>query len=90
MHMTTLTETVTHLKSEARERWGDRWTVEVKHFADGDFHAHAVHSRGRTGGGNLEEDRLFITDDSTVCVERVTLERRELDSEIVGAPTPRR
>ena len=33
----------------------------------------------------MEEDRLFITDDGVV-VERVTLERRELDSEPVETP----
>lgn len=86
--MSTLGDDVERLKAEARERWGDAWTVKTRHFADGDTQAFAVHSRGRTGDGLLERDRLFVSDEGDVAVERARMERREVDTDTVEAPTP--
>lgn len=78
---------VEQLKSEASERWGDHWTVETKLFADGDANAFAFRSRGRDEGGNLVHDRLFILQNGEPVVERVTMEKRELEAETLEAPT---
>lgn len=74
-------EKIDRLKQEARKRWGERWTVEARFFADGDVNAHAFQSRGQTPEGHLEQDILFITDDGDVVGERVVLEQREISSE---------
>lgn len=76
------------LKVEAAERWGDHWTVRVQHFADGDANAFAFRSRGRDEDGNLVHDRLFILDSGEPVVERVTMEKSELETETIEAPTP--
>ena len=35
-------EKIEQLKQAATERWGERWTVEARHFADGDVQVVAV------------------------------------------------
>lgn len=77
-------EAIERLQSVASERWGDRWTVEVSYFADGDFQATALQSRGRTEEGFLEHERLFVSDDGTVAAERAVVERREIENEYLG------
>jgi hypothetical protein len=84
--MSDLDAKVERLKAEASERWDNQWTVRVQHFADGDAHAFAFCSRGRDEGGNLVHDRLFILDNGETAVERVTMERSELDAETIEAP----
>jgi hypothetical protein len=86
--MSGLDAKIERLEAEASERWGDHWTVRVQHFADGDTHAFAFCSRGRDGDGNLVHDRLFLLDSGETVVERVTMERSELDTETLEAPTP--
>ena len=83
---TDIDEKIERLKAEARDRWGERWTVRVNYCADGDASAHAFRSRGRTSGGLLKEDRLFLTDEG-VAVEQVTQKSREVESEIIEAST---
>lgn len=39
------------LKAEARERWGDDWTIEQLHFADWSTSAHAFHTIGHFNEG---------------------------------------
>lgn len=77
---------IERLKTEASERWGDNWTVRVQHFADADAHAFAFTSRGRNEDGDLVHDRLFLLENGEAAVERVTMERNELDSETLEAP----
>ena len=77
---------VERLKAEASERWGDRWVVKTSHFADGDTRAHAIRSHGRNDDGNLVKDHLFILDTGEIAVERVTLQRREIENKTVEAP----
>lgn len=84
--MSDLDVKVERLKAEASERWGERWVVKTSHFADGDTRAHAIRSRGRNEDGNLVQDHLFILENGETAVERVTLERNELDSETIEAP----
>lgn len=78
---------VERLQAEATERWGDQWVVKVLQFADGDSSSHAIHSHGRDDDGNLVQDRLFILENGETVVERVTMERRELDNETIEAPS---
>jgi hypothetical protein len=80
---------VEQLKAEATERWGERWVIETLRFADGDTKAHATRSRGRNDDGNIVEDRLFVNENGDTAVERVTIERNELDSETIEAPSVR-
>ena len=84
--MTELETTVEWLKAEATERWGERWTIEVSRFADGNFNAYAMRSRGRNEDGYLVQDRLYLTDDDEVLVSRRTLESREISSEAIEVP----
>ena len=83
----TIEEKITRLKAEAHDRWGERWTVRVNYYADGDASAHAFRSWRRTSEGHLQEDRLFVFNEGEVAVERVTRESREVNSEMVEAPT---
>ena len=86
--MSDIETSIERLKAEATERWDERWTIRVQHFADGDANAFAFCSRGRNEDGDLVHDRLFILDSGETVVERVTMERNELDSETLEAPAP--
>lgn len=79
-------EEIETLKAEASARWGDKWTLRVQHFSDGDSNAFAFHSRGRDEDGHLVHDQLFILDSSEVVVERTTMESRDLYTETIEAP----
>lgn len=81
--MTELETTVGRLKTEATERWGEHWTIEVSRFADGNFNAYAMRSRGRNEDGHLVQDRLYLTDDDEVLISRRTLESREISNEAI-------
>lgn len=78
---------IERLKAEVTERWGDQWVVETFQFADGDYQCYATRSYGQNDDGYLVEDRLFISDTGETAVERVTMERREIDSETIEAST---
>lgn len=84
--MTTLDAQIERLQSEATERWGDKWVIETRRFADGDAQCNATRSHGRNDDGYLVQDQLFILDSGEVVVERVTLERRELNTKTIEAP----
>jgi hypothetical protein len=84
--MTDHESTVERLKAEATERWDDHWTVRVQHFADGDANAFAFRSRGLNEDGKLVHDRLFILENGSAAVERVTMERNELETETLEKP----
>jgi hypothetical protein len=86
--MSDLEAEVEQLRAEATERWDDQWTVRVQHFADGDANAFAFSSHGLDEDGHLVHDRLFILDSGETVVERVTMERSELETETLEAPTP--
>ncbi|EMA47798.1 hypothetical protein [Halococcus salifodinae] len=86
--MSSLDAKIDRLKAEATERWDNHWTVRVQHFADGDTNAFAFRSRGRDEDGNLVHDRLFILESGEPVVERVTMEKSELDTETLEAPAP--
>lgn len=72
------------LEAAARERWGERWTIEVRHFADGSTSAHAFRSRGRTDAGHLEKERLFIGDDGEIRADRVVEARETVEYDDLG------
>jgi hypothetical protein len=84
--MTDLDTEIERLQSEATERWGEKWTIEIRRFADGDAQANAVQSRGLNDDRHLVKDHLFILESGEVVVERVTVERRELETETIEAP----
>jgi hypothetical protein len=67
---------------------GDQWVIETLRFADGDTRAHATRSRGRNEDGHIVEDRLFVRKTGETAVERVTMERNELDTEMIETPAP--
>jgi hypothetical protein len=67
---------------------GNHWTIRVQHFADGDTNAFAFRSWGRDDDGNLVHDRLFILDSGQTVVERVTMEKSELDAETLETSMP--
>ena len=73
------------LREEARQRWGERWTLETREWADGSRRARAIHSRGRTEDGDrLKRDELTITEEGEVVVERVELyrDRKVIDTKV--------
>lgn len=85
--MSNLDAQIDRLKAEATERWGDQWVVETLHFADGDTQCYATRSYGHNDHGHLVEDRLFIGENGKTAVERVTIQREEIDNEMIESPT---
>jgi hypothetical protein len=84
--MSELETTIERLRAKAIERWDQRWTIKVSRFADGDFNAYAMRSRGKNENGHLVQDRLYLTNSDEVLVSRRTLECREISSELIEAP----
>lgn len=84
--MTNLDPQIEQLKAEATERWGNKWTIEARYFADGDAQCHAVRSLGRNDG-YLVKKRLFLLESGEFVVDKVTLERQCIDEETIEAPT---
>ena len=84
--MSDLDAQIERLKAEATERWGDKWVIETRRFADGDAQCNAIRSHGRNDDENLVQDQLFILESGEVVVEQVTLERRELNTKTLEAP----
>lgn len=71
------------LRAEARERWGDRWTIKTTEWADGTTRHRAIRSRGRVevdGESLIEQDELKFTTDGELVVERVRVEPGERHS----------
>lgn len=69
---------VKKLKTAARERWGDKWTVEVKHWADGTHQFYAYHRAGRTPSGHLREERLMFDGSGTIHHERLLVKKEQV------------
>lgn len=78
-------ERIQKLKTAAKERWGDAWTVEVKHWADGTHQCYAYHMNGRTPEGHREKEQLLFDAEGEIHHERLVqtpeelIEREELD-----------
>lgn len=85
--MSNLESQIDQLKDEATERWGDRWTIEARYFADGDAQCHAVRSFGRNGDGHIVQKRLFLLESGDFVVDKVTLEREYIEEETIEAPS---
>jgi hypothetical protein len=84
--MTDLDAQIERVKSEATERWGDKWVIKINLFADGDSQCHAMKSHGLDDDENLVQDRLYVLENGETAVERVTMEQRELNNETIEAP----
>lgn len=62
------------LKAEAQDRWGDKWTIETMHWADGDSRSLAFRSFGRQrDGGPIHCEQIMIAPDREVIVERLIM-----------------
>lgn len=88
-------EDVDRLEELARERWGERWTIETKRFADGDRQSIAYHSRGVVDADEYDEklvefERLQLTDDGAVGYDRVWIRQEAIvdvrEQELLDAP----
>lgn len=71
------------LKAAARDRWGDRWTIRVQHFATGNTKAIAFHSRGTVDrddvdGKVLDVERLQLDDDGRLGYDRVHVSPQQI------------
>jgi len=75
------------LEEAARELWGDHWSITERHFADGTTDTYAMHSKGRTDNGNLEQLRLRVDDEGRVGMTRTIFDPREtVEEEVVEHP----
>ncbi len=86
-------ERVDRLEDLAEERWGDRWTISVERYADGDvstlaYCSHGTVDREDVDGPVVEVERLQIDADGRVGYDHVhkrrdavvaVLERETLD-----------
>lgn len=59
------------LEAEARDRWGERWTIQQLHYVDGTTRAHAFRFHGKTEDDLCEEERLFLGTDGNFYVRHV-------------------
>ncbi|WP_254522049.1 hypothetical protein [Natrinema caseinilyticum] len=69
------------LERIGRDLWGDRWTIRVRHYADGTTRRFIMHSEGRIGSDDhdfdpdarvLERERIWIdVDDQQMYRDRV-------------------
>jgi len=74
---------VDRLEELAGERWGERWVIETKRFADGDRQAIAYHSRGVVDTDEYDEklvefERLQLGDAGEVGYDRVWLRQETI------------
>ncbi|WP_137290655.1 hypothetical protein [Natronorubrum halophilum] len=85
-------ETLERLEELARERWGDKWAIKQKHWADGTTSEHAYHMNGPVDVDDvdqkvLESERLWLNDDGQYVVERVQLTaKKAIDREVIADP----
>lgn len=66
------------LEDAARERWGDQWSIEQLHFADGTTSQHAYRLGGLNDAGHLRKERLFVGADGEVYYDHVLLDKAEI------------
>ncbi len=85
-------EKIALLKEIARDRWGDEWAIEQKHWADGTTSEHVYHVRGYVDvegidGRVQEKEHLWLDDEGQYVVERMQIRRETIvDREIVADP----
>lgn len=67
------------LEAAARDRWGDGWTIQQLHFADGSSQSFAYRISGQREKSNrVEKDRLFIGADGGVYHDRVVVDQEQV------------
>lgn len=66
------------LQAAARQRWGEEWAIEQRHWADGTSDAHAYHIEPTDDADVYFRDRLFVGDDGEVYHDRIRLRREEV------------
>ncbi|WP_265112258.1 hypothetical protein [Halosolutus halophilus] len=80
------------LEELARERWGEKWAIQQKHWADGSTTEHAYHMRGLVDvedvdGRVHEKELLFLNDEGQHVVERIQVQvGATVDREVVADP----
>lgn len=74
-----MTGNVEQLKAEAKDRWGEKWTIETTQWADGDSRSRALSSFGRQReGGPIRREQMMIAPDEEVTVERLLVYPEEV------------
>lgn len=87
-----MTEKFDYLEEIARERWGEKWAIEQKHWADGTTTEHAYHVVGPADVDDIDQDvreyeYLWVNEEGEYVVERVQLTtRKTIDREVVADP----
>lgn len=83
-----VTDLEDRLREAARERWGDGWTIEVRHFADGTTRMHAYSNQGQTADGNTVRERLMPGSDGELHHEKVVVSGGEeiVEQETLESP----
>ncbi|PSQ25258.1 hypothetical protein BRD03_14565 [Halobacteriales archaeon QS_9_68_17] len=71
-----LDDMIDRLETEARERWGERWRIDVTRWADETVDVVAVHSNGlvtdHDGDEKLHDlERLYTDGDGRIAYEHV-------------------
>ncbi len=69
---------VAALEAEARERWGDDWTIETQRFADGTEQSYAYHQVGHAEEGVIERERLFPGSDGEAYHDHIVVETEDV------------
>lgn len=77
---------IERLKAEATERWDDHWYLDITMWADDDYQAIAVRSRGENDDGAVIKQRLFMTDDGETAVDKVAINEEYVEMETVESP----
>jgi len=75
------------LEADARERWGDEWTIETQRFADGTEQSYAYHQRGHAEEDVVERERLFPGADGEVYHDHIVVETESV-VEVVDRDEP--
>lgn len=65
------------LEAAARERWGEAWTIDQRHWADGTTSTHAFHLEPTEDPDVVVRDRLFVGADGDVYHDRKRVRREE-------------
>jgi hypothetical protein len=82
-----LDEMIDRLEAEARERWGERWRIEVTRWADETVDVKAVHSNGivtdHDGDEKLHDlERLYTDSEGQIAYEHVHVRQEEVVSRL--------
>ena len=85
-------DTLSRLKQLARERWGEEWAIEQRHWADGTTSEHAYHTIGPVDVDDVDQkvrecEYLWLNEEGQHVVERIQLTAEEaIHREIVADP----